>query len=316
MVAVRLACIVLAHRNPKQLALLLSALRHPRVRLYLHLDQRVQIAPFIRSLSEARVHDVVPLSRRQTRWAGPLFVDAALEGLSRGISDRCEYFILISGQDFPLRRVEAILEFVEHERRLSYVEYFPLPTARWRYCGRLRTDFYTYNVLGRRETCIPVGEDVGTLSRRGQFVNWALRARSAIKPKRRFPPYLRPFGGSSWWNVSRAAAEYVLAFVREHPDYRRYHEYTLSADEIFFQSILLGAAFGSRHEIVNADLRFTDWPDKSNHPRTLTTADLPAMLDSKALFARKFDAAVDDTVLAQLAEQMTPGPSGDTRSIL
>jgi hypothetical protein len=73
-------------------------------------------------------------------------------------------------------------------------------------------------------------------------------------------------------------------------------------DELFFQSILLGTGFADRHEVVNDSLRFMRWPDGESHPRILTMDDLPAMVTSRDLFARKFDAAVDRNVLAQLAE--------------
>jgi hypothetical protein len=131
-----------------------------------------------------------------------------------------------------------------------------------------------------------------------------LRVRSALKARRRFPPYARPFGGSQWWNLSRAAADRVLAFLDEHPDYRRYHEHTLAPDELFFQSALLGTDFASQNEVVNDTLRFMRWHGGESHPRVLGSEVLPAMLESEALFARKFDAAVDRAVLASLAERV------------
>jgi len=130
-----------------------------------------------------------------------------------------------------------------------------------------------------------------------------LRLRSALKPARRFPSYARPFGGSQWWNLSRVATDRILEFIDEHPDYRRYHTYTLAPDEMFFQSILLGTGFAAEQEIVNDTLRFMRWPEEESHPRVLTISDLPAMRKSEALFGRKFDAAVDEAVLAQVAVQ-------------
>ncbi len=47
------------------------------------------------------------------------------------------------------------------------------------------------------------------------------------------------------------------------------------------------------------------WPEKESHPRVLTMDDLPAMLESESLFARKFDTAEDEDVLTRLAEQVT-----------
>jgi Core-2/I-Branching enzyme len=299
-----LAITVLAHDGPDQLALLLSALRHPRIRVYLHLDRRASPARFAGALADAGAGDPTLLPRHATPWASAGLVDAALAGLARGAADGCDYFALISGRDFPLRPLEEILELFEEAGSRSFLEHFPLPDPRWRYEGRDRTDFYTYTVLGRRETCVPRGEDTSFLSRRGRLLNELLRARGALKPTRRFPPYARPFGGSQWWNLSRAAADHVLGFLDAHPDYRRYHEHTLAPDELFFQSILLGTGFAAEHEVVDEALRFMRWPEGGSHPRVLTIEDLPAMLASGKPFGRKFDAAVDREVLARLRERV------------
>jgi hypothetical protein len=300
----RLAFVVLAHDRPGQLASLLSALRHPAARAYVHVDRRVAIEPFERALTATEVGEVALLPRHATSWASPQLVDAALEGVRRGVADGCDYFLLLSGRDFPLRPVAEIVAFAEAAGSRSYLEHFPLPDPRWRLGGRDRTDFYTYTVRGRRETCIPRGEDTSYLSRRGRLLNRLLKLRGVGKPARRFPSYARAYGGSQWWNLSREAVEHVLAFLERHPDYRRYHEHTLAPDELFFQSILAGTDFADRAEVVDDSLRFMRWPAEESHPRTLGIDDLPAMLESEALFARKFDPAVDADVLARLSERV------------
>lgn len=288
-----LAIVVLAHDAPDQLAHLLSTLRHPCARTYLHVDRRSPMAPFARALAGAGIEDVTLLRRHATAWASIELVDAALEGLARGVEDDCGYFLLISGSDFPLRPVEEIVEFAEGAGSRSYVEHFPLPDPRWRFGGRERTDFYTYSVRGRRETCIPRGEDTSFLSWKGRLLNEALRVRGAFGGPRRFPSYARPYGGSQWWNLSRPAADAVLGFLDAHPDYRRYHEHTLAPDELFFQSILAGTSLAGELETVDDSLRFMRWPEGESHPRMLTAEDAPALRESEALFCRKVDLAVD-----------------------
>jgi hypothetical protein len=304
---VTLAIIVLAHDEPNLLALLLSALRHPRIRLYLHVDQRSQLPPFERALANANVEGVTPLPRHATAWASIELVDAALEGLVRGVRDGCDYFLLISGRDFPLCTAAEIHAFAEAAGSRSYLDHFPLPDPRWRFEGRDRTDFYTYTVLGRRETCIPRGEDSSFLSWKGRLLNEALRARSAFQGRRRFPAYARPFGGSQWWNLSRQAAEYVLGFLDAHPDYRRYHEHTLVPDELFFQSILAGTAFSDEHEVVDDNLRFMRWPQRESHPRVLTMDDLEALRKSEELFCRKLDPTADSLLVERLRDRFRDG---------
>ena len=66
----RLACTILAHRLPRQLASLLSVLRSPRVHIYLHIDRREPVA----------------FARRVTRWGWPGMVGASLDALARDLA--------------------------------------------------------------------------------------------------------------------------------------------------------------------------------------------------------------------------------------
>lgn len=300
----RVAVIVLAHTGPDHVAKLLSALRYPQVRAYLHVDRRTRLKPFTRSLSHARLGDVQMLPRRATVWGSPAAVDASLDGLTAGIADDCGYFFLITGQDFPLYPVSEIIGFAESAGDRSYVGHWPVSESRHRFNGRDRTDFYTYTVLGRRALCIPRGEDANLLGRKGRAINQVLRARSGFQAVRRFPSYVRPFAGHAWWNLSRSAAEFVVQFVREHPDYRRYHQHTWSPDELFYQSILAGTSYSTEHELINDPKRFYVW--QGMHVRALTSADFANLSKSNDLFARKFDCRASEALLTQLLERPHP----------
>lgn len=295
----KLAIIVLAHDRPAQVALLLRSLQHPETRVHLHVDRRRQLDPFRAELARSGVTDVDLLPRHSCRWGGPGLVDAALEGLRHAVDGGCDYFILLSGQDLPLRPVDEIVGFFTERRDESYVQHFPLAESGWAYDGRMRTEFYSYDVLGRRETCFPKGQEP-PLTLKGKVLNQLLRAWSAQKPARRFPAYLDAHGGSQWWNLSLDAARFVLDFNARHSDYREYHRHTLQPDEIFFQSILLGSSFAETHRIVNDPLRFMIWPAGSYHPKTLGVDDVPEMLASGQPFARKFDLDADRSVLEKL----------------
>ena len=206
----KLACIVLAHHLPNQLALLLSALRHPQLQVYLHIDRRKSLGPFRRALAPLDISDLVLLPRHKSWWSSAGTLDAALEGLVAGVADGCNYFITISGQDFPLKPMEEIVAFFERGPSRSYLTHWSASEFPDRWRGRERTDLYTYTVWGRREICIPRGEDVSFFNWRGRVLNEFLRLRTAFMPPRRHPSYVRPFLGSDWWNLSREAANYVL----------------------------------------------------------------------------------------------------------
>jgi hypothetical protein len=302
----RLAVIVLAHSQPEQLAALLRSLQHPRISVYLHLDVNCEAEVFRQALETAGVEDVVWLERQRTRWASITLVDVTVDALRRTLADGCDYMMLISGQDYPLRTSEELVAFAQTNRARSYVSSWALPFDGWELGGQLRTDCYFYSVFGRRYTCLPRGFDTSGLNFKGQVLNWALRARSSLRPRRRFPSYLTAHGGEFWLNLSADAAAYVVEFLERHPDYRQYHEFTWCPDELFLQSILLGSDYSQTHEVVNDDLRFLIWPEGSSHPKTLTLDDRPAMFAGTDLFARKVKAHEQPELFAELQARISP----------
>jgi hypothetical protein len=304
----KLGCLVLAYHLPRQLARLLSVLQHSDIRVYLHIDRRKPLDPFRRAIEEEGVDDLVLLPRHRSAWGSIRVVDAELDGLAAALNDGCDYLVNISGQDFPVQPIDRIPAFLEEHGHRSFIscwrpsEAAKLGMTEWN--GRYR-NFYAYRVRGHPEVCFPRGEDVSFLSFEGRALNQLLRLRSALKGPRRHPTYFTPWVGTTWWNMSRPAAEYVLDFVQEHPDYHRYQRYTWLPEEVFFSSILLGTEFAERYEVIRDDLRFIDWPTGASRPRVLTSDDLPALLDSGKLFARKFDESVDADVLTQLAAMIS-----------
>jgi hypothetical protein len=301
----RLAIVVLAYHRPEQLAVLLKTLRHPQVTVYLHIDSGSEIEPFQAAVGATTVGHVVWLPRHRSAWATIGIVDAEMEGIARAVADGCSYVLVISGEDFPLRPVDEIVAFTEENQHRSFVQTYPLPYEAWPLAGRQRTDFYTCTICGSRYTCIPRGEDTTSMGWPLRVLNWGLRARFMFKPPRRFPPYLHPFGGQQWLNLAREAAEHVLEFTARHPDYRQYHVYTACSDEMFIQSILMGTPFAQEHEVVPDDLRFLMWTG-GDHPKTLRSEDLPEMLESTDLFARKIVAEEDPRLFAALREMAAP----------
>ena len=295
----KLGIVLLAYNRPEQLAILLETLRHPQVTVYLHVDRRVDLGPFRTAIAEAHLDELVWVRRYRSSWGSLGIVDAELEGIARAVADRCSYVMVISGEDFPLRPVAEIVEFAQANQDRSFVQTYALPYQAWPLDGRQRTDFYTAALAGSLYTCVPRGEDTAWMSTARKALNWGLRARFMFKPPRRFPPYLRPFGGQQWLNLTPAAASHVLDFVALHADYRRYHVHTACPDEMFIQSILRGSDFADRHEIVSDDLRFLRWRG-GDHPQTLRLEDLPTMLDSADLFARKVIADEDPELFATL----------------
>ena len=119
---------------------------------------------------------------------------------------------------------------------------------------------------------------------------------------------LAPFGGSSWWALSRAACEHILEFVDRNPAIVRFFHNTFCPDESFFQTILNNSELRAR---IARNLTFADWSAGGANPVFLSEKHLelfktgPFMASDAVygsgeyLFARKFP---DDA--AELVEKL------------
>lgn len=94
----------------------------------------------------------------------------------------------------------------------------------------------------------------------------------------------------------------ILRFVKQRPDFLRYHQRSLLPDEMFFQTILLNSqAEHIRANLVNNCLRFVDWDNPNPAtPATLSEKYFDALIASKSLFARKFDLGRYPAIFDQL----------------
>jgi hypothetical protein len=290
---VQLAYIVSAYKLPDQLARLVMSLDTPDSHFFIHVDRKADDRVYRQMVSSlADVPTAHLLQRHRSDYGGFGHVRATLKGVSEIIRRRLEfdYAILLTGQDYPIRSNAEIRRFLASQAGKSFMEHFPLPARYWQGGGLDRIESWHVRFRGRR---------------------LRLRPCPRLRLARRFPPALRPFGGSAYWCLSRACVEYVHEFVRAHSSYIRFFRFVDVPDELFFQTILLNSPLGAT--IVNDDLRYVEWPTQAaaGGPAILGKDDFERIVQSSKLFARKFDVTLD----AEILDLVDASRSTDSRNI-
>jgi hypothetical protein len=120
--------------------------------------------------------------------------------------------------------------------------------------------------------------------------------------KRHVPGRRTPFQGGQFFTLSRSLTSLVVQMSRAQPRYRRFYRRTAVPDESYFQTLVMNSPRAP--SVVNNDLRYEDWSENTSHPKVLTEADLPALLRSPSLFAKKFDSAIDGRLLDLIDEHV------------
>ncbi|MBN1321077.1 MAG: hypothetical protein JXA87_09575 [Thermoleophilia bacterium] len=291
----RIAYVILAHKQPQQLRRLAARLDAPGVSFFVHVDRRVGAAAFQQFVGALESFENVRFVRRRvSRWGEFGLVRATLEGIAEALRQEppVDYVVFLTGQDYPIKSRAFIDEFFERSRGRSFLDYDPVPSERYAEAGPRLERWYVH-LLGR-DFLLPDRRRGLELLRSPR--RWPVFLVSCFLPRRR-PPLkgYKPFTGSAYWALSRACAGYVDDFARRERSFVRHFKSVWVPDELFFQTMLLNSPFAD--EIDNSDLHHIRWSAGQAHPATLTAADLDEIACSPALFARKFDLEVDERVL-------------------
>ncbi|MEH2248142.1 beta-1,6-N-acetylglucosaminyltransferase [Nostoc sp.] len=237
----------------------------------------------------------------QTEWAGFTLVEATVQALKlmSEVPDPPDWFVLLSGADYPIKTARQILDDLTSSPYDAYIQYERItyetykhdlkPNMLWlknsyqRYCTKSFSFDYLKKYFAQLNIEILLEHPLLT------------------KPFLPFSKKLACFSGSQWFCANHKAAEYIIDFHSQKNDLTLYYSKLKYTDESYFQTILANAP---HLKLQNDRRRYIDWSSGGCHPKTLLMEDLPNLLASSAHFARKFDIEIDSNILDEL-DQIT-----------
>lgn len=268
-----------AHKDLGQLNTLIGQLADEDFVIYVNVDAKS-------ALDVARIAPPARLVRRRIaiHWGDYSQVRATLNSLAEIVDGVSEFdkVVFVSAQDFPLLSNAGL------KRALAALHGSELME------------------------CTPVGPDGWDCAERYQYFHlpWAgplaartlrlgARAMRALGLRRTMVGGMRPFGGSSWWALSRPCIEHILARVRADASLERFFGTVACPDEIFFQTLVMDSPFAAK--VVPNNFRYITWPASgARNPKILDAADYERIARSGAHFCRKIDPAASARLLPLL----------------
>jgi len=243
--------------------------------------------------------NVVFLKRHSCHWGDFGHVRATLKGLTCLFDGNAsfDYVFLLTGQDYPIKPNDYIESFLHKKNGREFISYYRFPNKAWGENGGMRRiEQWHFRFL--EDWPVRFLHAFVHLPSRREFKS---KVKSVIYSsvnnmfaKRRLPGNLQPFGGPGYWCLTRTCAEFIHDYVQKNPRFVKFCRYVDIPDEIFFHTIILNSSFASN--VVNDDLRCIDISE-GRGPRIWQKRDLEILAQSKGLFARKFDSAVDREIL-------------------
>ncbi|UJH92514.1 beta-1,6-N-acetylglucosaminyltransferase [Antarcticibacterium sp. 1MA-6-2] len=307
--------IILAHQYPLQLRRLINIIRTPETYFYIHIDRRVKIEPFYQQLKNCEnVVFIKDENREKGTWGDIGIVKATLNAMETIVKNHTEGFCyLLSGQDYPLQPTSSISDYLTKNPNTNFIDLSPVPKL-WNRQGLDRIYKYKINKTTKRGHFLLLpsiyDKDFYQRSTLGKLnylrKSKRLRESTVIFRKRQFPQDLKPFGGSVYWAFPVNTLKKILNYVKDNPEYLKYHKYTLCADEIFFHSIIMHLKLLYNLEI-SPSLTYVNWERSSGPlPVTFDVADFEELkvASHNFLFARKFDLTKDDAIFERCDKEL------------
>jgi hypothetical protein len=295
----KIAFLILAHTDPKQLHRLCHALG-PKDDIYVHVDRRTDLSSFEKALYPNNVK--LTQSRIPVFWGDISIVEATLILLKEAVRSKTPYlrFVLLSGSCYPIKKVDQLRKYFIKKEHIDmvYINMFKHPELKW------RISRYWF-----KKPWIPSLREGGCENRHLVFFDRAVRKliTNALRPKdrgfcRRFPE-LVPYFGSQFWSITGTCASMILQFVEDHPEFLRYHRFSWAPDEFFFHTIVGNSEFSRSSggavpygtNILNLHI---------HRPPVLTLDHLEEILVCDKFFARKAATGESELLLDHLDEHV------------
>lgn len=280
------AYLIIAHNNFSQLQTLVSLLDDPENDIYLHVDKRAKTfrADDIRTRHSALIF----VDRIRVNWGGHSQIKCEMKLLKAAAQKQYAYYHLLSGGDLPLKPQAEIRSFFNRHFPNNFIEFDVKANQTGSFLHRISTYHLFQDYIGRN-----TGLPIAVLRR---LEDCSLRIQKWAGVQRR--QYIPAYKGTNWFSITHNLVQYILS---QEPLIRKQFYHSVCADEIFLHSVVMASPY--RETVVNNSLRAIDW--ERGEPYTYRVEDVDALLQSEALFGRKFDENVDRAAIEKVAAYLS-----------
>lgn len=294
----KFAYLVMVHEFNSILETLLALLDDPRNDIFIHVDKKSNNFSYEKIEQLVKESQVFYVPQVDVIWGDVSQINAEMALLDYATSQNSyDYYHLLSGSDLPLKSQDEIHEFFKMHEGDEFVDLF---SAEFSLVNRVNY----YNLFRKK---IGRGNTITTnLLKRVSYLLIYIQKIVGIKRNKQ----VEFQKGANWFSITDSFAKYV---VEKREWIEKVFAYTECGDEVFLQTILINSDyFQNVHSLdydnsVNTIKRLIIF--ENYKPNVFIENDLELLLDTSALFARKFDQGVSDIVVSKLYDKL----KGDKR---
>ncbi len=287
----KIAYLILCHKNPKQVATLIRKLNSEDVDFYVHVDKKSTsfILPEQKNVFRISSEDSIDI-----KWGTNSIVRATLliVGLALYSNVQYDYFCLLSGQDLPIKSNTEIQRYLELNSGYNFIDIAKRDFLQHRKFCKRNELYYPSWMFDRSFFC-------KSLKKIYICVSGGYKKTFSLFKRKKSAEINFAFG-SQWWCLTRECLRWIFDYLEKNKDIVCFFDNALTPDECVFQTAFINSPFS---DTSKGNLTFLLWDSNENNPRVLTKEDYHILKSSEKLFARKFDVDKDEDIIMLLCNE-------------
>jgi hypothetical protein len=286
--------LILAHKKPEQIAVLISLLQDGNSYFFIHLDKKINIKLFetIRQMERCFFIE----KRKRSRWGGFNLVQATINGMKEiqsymNINHSLTNYhcIFLSGEDLPIQTNADIHNFLEGKKEYSFIHHWKLPYDKWWGGGLFRFEsLFIFNFIKYRKAHYWLNRIIDKLNFNFVF---------AINKLKKDYPNIDLYGSSQWMILSKKMINSIIDTSLEKKEFKQIFKYVFAPDELYIITLIKNFIKNENLLIVNSATHLVRFKGVSANPEYISISDVENNKTCATLFARKFDNEINgDTI--------------------
>lgn len=231
----KLAYLITAYSNYVHLDKLIKALEEKNSIFFIHIDKKVDMPKNIMENKK-----IIFVKRVNVSWGGWSHQLAIINLMKEAISYNFDYYILLSGTDYPIRANSFL-----YNKLKEGGEYINIIKGFQTHKPESRIKYYYYDCFDRRNK----------YSLKTKFFLGLEKLQRRIITKHNYP-FKEVFHGSTWWALSHSCITFTLTFIKNNPKYINFYKTSWCPEESFIPTILGNSEFLKK---CKGNLTYTDW---------------------------------------------------------
>lgn len=297
----KIAYLLLVHDYLDNIVRIIKKLNFSNAFFYIHVDKKVDISPYLQKLNAPNIFFVK--ERIDVQWGGYSQNEAVLNLLKLAFANDNDYYILLSGHDYPLYTGDEIFEKINFSENYYSIWVFNVfkelkGRAKNRYTKYHFNDLFFLNPQYKSKNWL--------LNKIIKSIYYSQRTIFYLLPDRKFTSDFVLCKGSTWMGLTKDAVKKILNWMSDKKNNKiiKYLKLCSSSDEVLFHSILynynlLPQSVSANKNVLGLHYIKWDW-EKEKKPIVLTENDYQEIKNSACLFIRKIDPQKSDLLIKML----------------